>query len=502
MTVLSSEQNIFRCYRPQKIVNKCGNVVSAPCGHCTACILRKSKRNSMLASIEEQDNRYCMFVTLTYDEKHLPRASFEVNDKTGMTYFLDNRNNVSWCSPVDSVYMKQMCEKVQNNKIPYLYKRDCQLFLKRFRKNLLKYSDEKIRYYACGEYGPVHFRPHFHILFFFNSSLTFANFRKTLFQSWQFGRVDFSPSRSKAASYVAEYVNSSVSVARIFQHAEVCSFASHSKHLAYKFYQSKKAEIYQDAFAFADGLCRNINGKASNFSPWRSLECYFFPKHQGFNFKDCSKALFANTIILHASKVLGFHSDSYDVSALADRIFSHLQVLDLDFMLYGLKHLDLYARVMLFFADGLQDFPLHPVLDGFSPTLEQCVTWLGQIKRKLYHSKHFILSVCDGSHDSAVHRHFTRLICDYYSYKDSKGLKDNLSFLEDYSQNLAELSEGVLNDVEDSLTILMPYLYDNVIDDINPNTIPMYQQFVIDTQLRFLKSVKHKKLNDLNNIFV
>lgn len=48
--------------------------------------------------------------------------------------------------------------------IPYLRKTDLQLFLKRFRYYVTKrLPKEKVRYYAVGEYGPVHFRPHYHL---------------------------------------------------------------------------------------------------------------------------------------------------------------------------------------------------------------------------------------------------------------------------------------------------------------------------------------------------
>ena len=44
-----------------------------------------------------------------------------------------------------------------------LRKRDFQLFMKRLRK---KYSDDRIRFYACGEYGSETFRPHYHAILF------------------------------------------------------------------------------------------------------------------------------------------------------------------------------------------------------------------------------------------------------------------------------------------------------------------------------------------------
>jgi hypothetical protein len=44
-----------------------------------------------------------------------------------------------------------------------LSKRTLQLFIKRLRKWL---GDTKIKYYACGEYGPAHDREHYHLIIF------------------------------------------------------------------------------------------------------------------------------------------------------------------------------------------------------------------------------------------------------------------------------------------------------------------------------------------------
>lgn len=63
------------------------------------------------------------FITLTYDEKNLPR----VGDK------------------------------------PTLSKEDCQLFMKRLRKEL---EPKRVRFFLCGEYGEQMGRPHYHALIF------------------------------------------------------------------------------------------------------------------------------------------------------------------------------------------------------------------------------------------------------------------------------------------------------------------------------------------------
>ena len=58
-----------------------------------------------------------------------------------------------------------------DNLIPFLNYVDVQNYIKRLRKYLFKKlgSYETLHFYAVGEYGPVHFRPHFHLLLFSNS---------------------------------------------------------------------------------------------------------------------------------------------------------------------------------------------------------------------------------------------------------------------------------------------------------------------------------------------
>lgn len=94
--------------------------VSVPCGKCLACLSNKRADWSFRLEQEFKYSKGACFVTLTYDAKHL-------------------RTNQSLC------------------------KRDLQLYFKRLRKS---YVSEKIRYYAVGEYGSKHGRPHYHILLF------------------------------------------------------------------------------------------------------------------------------------------------------------------------------------------------------------------------------------------------------------------------------------------------------------------------------------------------
>lgn len=109
------------------------------------------------------------FVTLTYDDEHLPGRSL--------------------------VY------------------RDFQLFLKRLRR---RFSRSRIRFFMCGEYGELTARPHFHACLFnfdfpdkkaFKQTSAGPLFRSDALESlWSFGLSSIGQVTFESAAYVARYV--------------------------------------------------------------------------------------------------------------------------------------------------------------------------------------------------------------------------------------------------------------------------------------------------------
>lgn len=110
----------------------------------------------------------CFFVTLTYDEEHVPR-----DDETFLMV---------------------------------LDKRDVQLFFKRLRK---KFPNNGIRYFLCGEYGPKDLRPHYHALIWNlpeDNSPKRIKTQKLIESIWQQGGVYVGEDVSGGAiNYCAKY---------------------------------------------------------------------------------------------------------------------------------------------------------------------------------------------------------------------------------------------------------------------------------------------------------
>lgn len=109
-------------------------LMQLPCGQCVGCRLEYSRQwaNRCMLELEYHDSAY--FVTLTYDDFHVPINYYCSNDETG-----EASPSLTLC------------------------KRDFQLFMKRLRK---RFSNDKIRFFMAGEYGSSTFRPHYHAILY------------------------------------------------------------------------------------------------------------------------------------------------------------------------------------------------------------------------------------------------------------------------------------------------------------------------------------------------
>ena len=106
--------------------------IQIPCGQCIGCRLDYSRQWADRCLMELQYHKSSYFVTLTYDDLHVP-----------VTYYSKNEDGEA--IPAYS-----------------LKKRDLQLFFKRLRAN----TGQQIRMFSCGEYGSESARPHYHCIIF------------------------------------------------------------------------------------------------------------------------------------------------------------------------------------------------------------------------------------------------------------------------------------------------------------------------------------------------
>lgn len=143
--------------------------VKLPCGKCVGCRLERARQWAVRIMHEASTSDGGWFVTLTYDDVNLPAGGS-------------------------------------------LVKADLQKFWKRLRKAV---KPERVRYFACGEYGEHSHRPHYHACMFGPS---FADRRvwsrrkehtvfrsESLEQAWPLGHSEIGSLTFESASYVARY---------------------------------------------------------------------------------------------------------------------------------------------------------------------------------------------------------------------------------------------------------------------------------------------------------
>lgn len=152
-------------------VDNGGREFRLPCGHCIGCRIDRSRDWAVRCVHEAQMHDENVFITLTYDAKHLPPD----------------------CG---------------------LLPRDFTLFMKRLRK---KFRNKKIRYFMCGEYGEKNNRPHYHAVLFglnFNDWVYLFDSpggneiytSPTLEEIWGQGFVTVGTVTFESAAYVARYI--------------------------------------------------------------------------------------------------------------------------------------------------------------------------------------------------------------------------------------------------------------------------------------------------------
>lgn len=129
-------------------------ILMVPCGRCISCRLNKARAWSIRLMHECKDSKISCFVTLTYDDQHLPK----------------NKS---------------------------LSVEDCQKFFKRLRKN----TGLPVRYFLGAEYGEDTKRPHYHVILFGLSK----DFRNEILRSWGNGHITVDDVTPERCMYVAKY---------------------------------------------------------------------------------------------------------------------------------------------------------------------------------------------------------------------------------------------------------------------------------------------------------
>lgn len=495
-----------KCLHPKQIINPyTKQPITVNCGQCTACQLHKSSVSALKCRLESLSHNYTMFVTLTYNESSCPRAIAFYDENTKLHIIKDNTprfakykdiyhqelGEVS-TSPSDMELLRQ---KFQNRQIPYLFKKDLQLFIKRLRKNLSKYTHEKIRYYACGEYGPKHYRPHFHLLVWFSEAETYTNFYKALCQSWKFGRVDSQVSRGKSSSYVAQYLNSSCNLPQVHRLPQSKQFSCHSSRLGEGVLRQVRKDAYELPYNDFIHSCVQLDAQLQDVYLWRSLESWYFPQCRNYAREFLGSRKYAYLIYRTAFEWTREVSPYRQAKEITQYVYEH----------HRWHFVPEFERLLAYFFNN-QRFSCKKICRNDKDMYEQ---FFHSIYRDLYISKHFLQTVCDTKNQTwptmdEINRKLN-LIDEHYKARDYDCLKRQYEYTDLLLQSHMYEDEKVFfsDDFHQPKTAdVIPYLYDNVQYDINNyNETPLPLMFKQDVTKRSYESVKHKLQNDLNQQF-
>lgn len=178
--------------------------VPVPCGRCVACKIARVAEWSMRLEHELQYHEHASFVTLTYDDQHIPAGNS-------------------------------------------LVKRDLQLFFKRLRKEI----SVPIKYYACGEYGDKTARPHYHFILFgydFPDKQSFGKYwiSEQLKSLWLDGFSTIATVTPESIRYVCGYLHKKMygdDYVRKLYGERVQPFNLMSKGLGLRYAQDQEASI-------------------------------------------------------------------------------------------------------------------------------------------------------------------------------------------------------------------------------------------------------------------
>lgn len=162
------------------------NITAVPCGKCAGCIIDKASDFATRAALEYKFWKKGVFVTLTYDPKHLPKNR-ELNKPDLINFW------------------KRLRKKNKGFKSWY-YKGQLQT---------------PIRYMSCGEYGEKKGRPHYHALIFNWMPSDMKPYKKNKYGDWLYtskelqniwgmGKVIIGIASYESASYVARYTQKKI----------------------------------------------------------------------------------------------------------------------------------------------------------------------------------------------------------------------------------------------------------------------------------------------------
>lgn len=542
------------CQHRSFITNKyTGARIAVDCGQCDYCIHKKAKKASMRVKTAGSAFKYSYFVTLTYDNVNIPLMSCKVlhseyEDALGILgdthfgneyhqyipvseYQCDDSSMLrhlffeqvqgtvpfdreikehipvkgNWFLSMDAI--RSFIAKTQavdntdypaseqygrDNLIPFLNYVDVQNYIKRLRKHLSQKlgSYETLHFYAVGEYGPVHFRPHYHLLLFTNSDEVAEVLRYCHDKSWKLGRSDFQRSAGGAASYVASYVNSLCSApllyrsCRAFKPKARSSVGFFEKGCDFVEDEDAHAQIEKKIDSVVNGKVYNFNGISIRSTPPLSYIRTLLPRFSSAR-DDDSTSIARILLAVHRTpqRIARFGFIDYRQDLVLSLVRTYYQYLKSNPILTDDDKIILHAsRCLTRFCNSSSDVDIESYINK----LYRLFLYV----YKFFRNWHLPLFGSDISSYSGRIMFIIKTGIEYEKKKNYENLRDVF--------NLRSLNP----DISDCIFALPAYGQEcDVLSNVSCETISLLEQLRNRSAMLCRDMIKHKKLNDANNIF-
>lgn len=527
--------------------------IAVDCGQCDYCIHKKAKKASMRVKTAGSAFKYSYFVTLTYDNEHIPLLNCKVlhseyEDVVGISgdihfgnehhqyipvseYRCDDNSALrhiffeqvqgtvpfdreikeyvpvkdNWFLSMDAIrsfiFKTQAVDKTdypaseqygRDNLIPFLNYVDVQNYIKRLRKYLYKQlgSYETLHFYAVGEYGPVHFRPHYHILLFTNSEEVSKVLRYCHDKSWKFGRSDFQITRGGASSYVSSYVNSLSSApllyrsCRAFKPRSRSSLGFFEKGCDFVEGEDPYAQIEQKIDSVVNGRVYNFNGVSVRSTPPMSYIRALLPRFSSAR-NDDSTAIARILRAVHSTpkRIAKYGFIDYKQDSVLSLVRAYYQYLKANPIFTDDDKIILHAsRCLTRFCNSSSDVDIESYINKLYRLFLHVF--------KFFRNWHLPLFGSDISSYSGRINFIIKTGIEYEKKADYENMRSAYALRFQYP----ELSDCMFVLPQDGQEI-------DVLSDVSCETVQLLEQLRYRSATYCRDMIKHKKLNDANNIF-
>jgi hypothetical protein len=401
------------------------------------------------------------------------------------------RSFINKTQAVDKTDYPASAQYGRDNLIPFLNYVDVQNYIKRLRKHLsLKLgSYETLHFYAVGEYGPVHFRPHYHLLLFTNSDEVAEVLRYCHDKSWKLGRSDFQRSAGGAGSYVASYVNSLCASpllyrsCRAFRPRSRASVGFFEKGCNFVEDEDPYAQIEQKIDSVVNGRVYNFNGVCVRSTPPMSYIRTLLPRFSSAR-NDDSITIARILCAVHRTpqRIARFGIIHYkdSVLSLVNAYYKYLKVQNI---LTDDDKIILHAsRCLTRFCNSSSDVDIESYINK----LYRLFLYV----HKFFRNWHLPLFGSDVSAYSGRIMFIIKTGIEYEKKKDYESLRNAYGLRSQYS------------DISDCMFALPQNGQEiDVLSNVSRETIQLLEQLRYRSSTFCRDMIKHKQLNDANNIF-